>query len=357
MGNKCLKPHHSDMVCRNTFVDEFYAFKQLNDQNTEPILNQASIKDYQLLKVLGRGGFGKVMLVQHKKNNQLYAMKIINKKNLTSEWMRRSAKTERQLLEILDSPFIVKLIEAFQTQQKLYLVVEYMSGGELFQYLKHYGKFSEDVAKFYAAQILLSLEYLHSNGIVYRDLKPQNILLEKGYIKLTDFGLSTRNDGLQFSQCGTIDYLAPEVLGNQGYTNKCDVWSFGVVLYQMLIGCDTEQIEFENTSISTQAKDLLSHLLDVNVNTRYNLQQAQQHVFFEDIDFEALSKKKIIPQSMFLEHSRFKFFSKSCLEQSAVDTEESECASQVSQFTYNQYKSKISRADTLCSSYGVPKSF
>jgi len=131
MGNQCFQeqPHKE---CQKSFVDEFYAFQQLNNENTHSILNQANIKEYKLLKVLGRGGFGKVMLVQHNKHSDLFAMKIINKRNLTSEWMRRSAKTERQLLELLDSPFIVKLVEAFQTHQKLYLVVEYMSGGELY---------------------------------------------------------------------------------------------------------------------------------------------------------------------------------------------------------------------------------
>lgn len=145
-----------------------------------------------------------------------YAMKVLLKKNIKNERQKRHTQTERVILETAQSEFLVRLRYAFQSPHKLYLVVDYMPGGELFYHLRKIHRFKEEVAKFYAAEILLGLQYMHENNIIYRDLKPENILLDpKGHIKLTDFGLSKivmEDDQTAFSLCGTPEYLGPEIL-------------------------------------------------------------------------------------------------------------------------------------------------
>lgn len=188
----------------------------INENTVNPGMKIGPV-DFDLLKVLGKGGYGKVFQVKKRTGNdqhKLYAMKVLKKASIARNAKDTAhTKAERNILESIKNPFVVDLIYAFQTDGKLYLILEYLSGGELFMQLEREGIFMEDMASFYLAEILLGLEHLHSEGIIYRDLKPENILLDmNGHIKLTDFGLCKESifEGAQtHTFCGTIEYMAP----------------------------------------------------------------------------------------------------------------------------------------------------
>ena len=201
----------------------------------------ADPSQFALLSVLGEGSFGKVYLVKKLTGpdvGTLYAMKVLRKATLKVRDRVRSKK-ERDILADVNHPFIVKLNYAFQTEGKLYLVLDYLKGGDLFTRLNKEVMFTEDDVKFYLAELALALDHLHSLGIIYRDLKPENILLDSyGHISLTDFGLSKEsvNEEKTFSFCGTVEYMAPEIISRKGHTSAVDWWSFGVLMYEMLTG-------------------------------------------------------------------------------------------------------------------------
>ncbi|KAJ8383759.1 hypothetical protein AAFF_G00215180 [Aldrovandia affinis] len=203
---------------------------------------KADPSQFELLKVLGQGSYGKVFLVRKIKGpdtGQLYAMKVLKKATLKVRDQVRS-KMERDILAEVNHPFIVKLHYAFQTEGKLYLILDFLRGGDLFTRLSKEVMFTEEDVKFYLAELALALDHLHSLGIIYRDLKPENILLdEEGHIKITDFGLSKEaidHDKRAYSFCGTIEYMAPEVVNRRGHTQSADWWSFGVLMFEMLTG-------------------------------------------------------------------------------------------------------------------------
>merc|ERR1719450_86714 len=180
------------------------------------------------------------MLVRHKSEPVVYAMKMLRKDNIVKRNQVEHTETERSVLEAVSHPFIVNLHYAFQTPKKLYFVLEYCPGGELFFHLSRAGRFSEGRCKFYAAEILLALEYLHSLTIIYRDLKPENLLLDaEGHTKITDFGLS--KEGIEDNisaktMCGTPEYLAPEIVEKKGHGRAVDWYSIGALTYEMLTG-------------------------------------------------------------------------------------------------------------------------
>jgi serine/threonine protein kinase len=178
--------------------------------------------------------------VRFKKDGQIYALKSLKKSKLKEAKHVEHTKTERKILEIVNHPFIVSLKFAFQTDKKLYFVMDCYNGGELFYHLRSKGRFNETQTKFYLAQIVLSIEFLHGQKIIYRDLKPENIVLDKtGYIKLTDFGLAKENigdDGTTQTFCGTPEYLAPEIIRGDKYGKGVDIWCLGILLFEMLFG-------------------------------------------------------------------------------------------------------------------------
>ena len=242
-----------------------------------------SLSDFHIEKLLGKGAFGKVLLVTKKDTGQLYAMKSLQKKLIEQRNQKVHTKTEREILGEVNSPFIVQLRFAFQTSGKLYMVMDFINGGELFFHLRRCTRFTEDRTQFYAAEILSALEYLHKQGIIYRDLKPENVLLDsEGHIKLTDFGLSKKffsGEKKTFSFCGTPEYLAPEILKGTGHDQAADFWSFGALIYEMMSGappfyCKNKDVMFKNMlskpvemrgHFSPQAVDLLRNLLQVEV--------------------------------------------------------------------------------------------
>uniref|UniRef100_A0A4W5QM50 non-specific serine/threonine protein kinase n=1 Tax=Hucho hucho TaxID=62062 RepID=A0A4W5QM50_9TELE len=236
--------HLLDLIC-GPFVSlqDDGILKEIDiSQHTKEGFEKADPSQFELLKVLGQGSYGKVFLVRKIRGSdrgQLYAMKVLRKATLKVRDRVRS-KMERDILAEVNHPFIVKLHYAFQTEGKLYLILDFLRGGDLFTRLSKEVMFTEEDVKFYLAELALALDHLHSLGIIYRDLKPENILLdEEGHIKITDFGLSkeaTDHDKRAYSFCGTIEYMAPEVVNRRGHTQSADWWSFGVLMFEMLTG-------------------------------------------------------------------------------------------------------------------------
>lgn len=277
-----------------------------------------TVDDFELLRVIGRGSFGKVMLVRKKGGSGTYAMKVLKKAQLVKRKQVAHTRTERRVLEDIDNPFIVALRYAFQTDEKLYMVLDYFPGGELFFHLKNGGRFSEERARFYAAEIAIALQCLHDNQIVYRDLKPENVLLDElGHIRLTDFGLSKENVSLtKFTQtfCGTPEYLAPEVVCGQPYGTPVDWWSLGTLLFEMLTGLppfydQNLQSMYEKIVkgkiafppyLSEAAKQVLLAFLERDSRKRlgcrgHGIEELKVHPFFHGIDWEALRQKQLTP--------------------------------------------------------------
>ena len=277
-----------------------------------------SLKDFKILKKLGKGAFGKVLLVQNEELKKYYAMKILKKKFLEKNKQQFHTKTERKILEIINYPFVAQLYFAFQDSAKLYMLTEYMPGGEMYYHLHKDVYFNEERTKFYISEIILALTYLHKKNIIYRDLKPENILLdEQGHIKLTDFGLSkivnNINKDKTYTICGTPEYVAPEVLLGKGYNKSADWWSLGIVLYEMLCGetpfkeaRDRLDINiyykpiYQNKLISDTAFDLIKKLCETNINLRLGssdneFEEISKHKFFNGIDWKKLENKEIKP--------------------------------------------------------------
>ena len=279
--------------------------------------NSISIEDFQVLKLLGKGSFGKVLLVKYLNNNNIYAMKILKKEEIIKRNQINHTKTERLLLEKLNHPFIASLQFAFQDSQKLYLVTEFLQGGELFFHIKRKKCFKESPAKFYMAQIFLAIDYLHKAGYIYRDLKPENILIDKeGNIKLTDFGLSKmipneENNINSNTICGTLEYMAPEIIKGKNYDKSADWYSFGIVLYQMICGDvpfklksrNIDEISYETDikypeKISNEAKDIISKLLEIEPEKRLGYKSSDEiknSAFFNEVDFDLVYKKEYNP--------------------------------------------------------------
>ncbi|KAL6487533.1 hypothetical protein MHYP_G00041590 [Metynnis hypsauchen] len=281
---------------------------------------KADPSQFELLKVLGQGSYGKVFLVRKIKGSdtgQLYAMKVLKKATLKVRDRVRS-KMERDILAEVNHPFIVKLHYAFQTEGKLYLILDFLRGGDLFTRLSKEVMFTEEDVKFYLAELALALDHLHSLGIIYRDLKPENILLdEDGHIKITDFGLSKEaidHDKRAYSFCGTIEYMAPEVVNRRGHTQSADWWSFGVLMFEMLTGSLPFQGKDRKETmalilkaklgmpqfLSPEVQSLLRALFKRNPSNRLGagpdgVEEIKRHHFFATIDWNKLYRKEIKP--------------------------------------------------------------
>uniref|UniRef100_A0A8C7Y6Q3 non-specific serine/threonine protein kinase n=1 Tax=Oryzias sinensis TaxID=183150 RepID=A0A8C7Y6Q3_9TELE len=281
---------------------------------------KADPSQFQLLKVLGQGSYGKVFLVRKIRGadrGQLYAMKVLKKATLKVRDRVRS-KMERDILAEVNHPFIVKLHYAFQTEGKLYLILDFLRGGDLFTRLSKEVMFTEEDVKFYLAELALALDHLHSLGIIYRDLKPENILLdEEGHIKITDFGLSKEaidHDKRAYSFCGTIEYMAPEVVNRRGHTQSADWWSFGVLMFEMLTGSLPFQGKDRKETmalilkaklgmpqfLSPEVQSLLRALFKRNPTNRLGagpdgVEEIKRHRFFASIDWKKLYRKEVRP--------------------------------------------------------------
>ena len=277
--------------------------------------------DFEIIKTIGRGSVGKILLVKY--NNELYAMKSMRKDQIISEDIIDNILVERNILLEGQCEFLLTLSYFFQTPERLYFITPFIKGGDLYHRLKNEGYIKEDQVKFYAAQIAVGIQHLHDLGIAYRDLKPENVLInDDGYIKLCDFGSSVKLRGTEKETmfAGSPEYASPEMITHEGHTFMCDWWSFGILLYELLYGntpffnMDKERmydlivtgaISFPksltigeknvNVKVSEDAKSLISKLLEKDPGTRLGrkgLAEIKKHPFFSSITFDDLSKKK-----------------------------------------------------------------
>lgn len=276
------------------------------------------IEDFELLKVVGKGSFGKVMQVMKKDTHRIYALKTIRKAHIISRSEVAHTLAERSVLSQINNPFIVPLKFTFQSPEKLYFVLAFVNGGELFHHLQKEQRFDINRSRFYTAELLCALECLHGFNVIYRDLKPENILLDySGHIALCDFGLcklDMKDEDRTNTFCGTPEYLAPELLLGQGYTKTVDWWTLGVLLYEMLTGLPpfydentnemyrkilSEPLHFPGPEIvPPAAKDLLTKLLNRKPEQRLGANGASEikaHPFFHSIDWRKLLQRKYEP--------------------------------------------------------------
>jgi serum/glucocorticoid-regulated kinase 2 len=274
------------------------------------------IEDFELLKVVGKGSFGKVMQVRKKDTNRIYALKTIRKAHIISRSEVAHTLAERSVLAQINNPFIVPLKFSFQSPEKLYFVLAFVNGGELFHHLQKEHRFDVNRSRFYTAELLCALECLHGFNVIYRDLKPENILLDyQGHIALCDFGLcklDMKDEDRTNTFCGTPEYLAPELLMGHGYNKTVDWWTLGVLLYEMLTGLPpfydentnemyrkilSEPLHFSDV-VPPAAKDLLQRLLDRDPVKRLGANgsaEIKAHPFFHAIDWRKLLQRKYEP--------------------------------------------------------------
>ncbi|KAI4282709.1 MAG: hypothetical protein L6R38_002756 [Xanthoria sp. 2 TBL-2021] len=276
------------------------------------------LEDFDLLKVVGKGSFGKVMQVMKRDTHRIYALKVIRKAHIISRSEVAHTLAERSVLAQINNPFIVPLKFSFQSPEKLYLILAFVNGGELFHHLQREQRFDINRSRFYTAELLCALECLHGFNVVYRDLKPENILLDySGHIALCDFGLcklNIKDEDRTNTFCGTPEYLAPELLLGHGYNKTVDWWTLGVLLYEMLTGLPpyydentnemyrkilSEPLHFPGPEIvPAVAKDLLTQLLDRNPDKRLGAKgpsEIKAHPFFNSIDWRKLLQRKYDP--------------------------------------------------------------
>ncbi|RVD92272.1 Serine threonine kinase [Tubulinosema ratisbonensis] len=279
-----------------------------------------SIDDFSLVKVLGRGSFGKVMLALHKKDKKIYALKILKKERVINANNIVYLELERHVLKEVSKynhPFLMKMEYCFQDRSNVYFCTEYLAGGDLLHHISQ-RLFTSYQNKIWSAQILLGIEHLHKMNIVYRDLKLDNVMLTKeGNVKIADFGLCKEKinyDTITYTYCGTLDTIAPEVILQKGYTKDCDWWSFGVVIYELYESYppffgDTpgeltysilkNEISFQNTP--TDAQDLILKLLEKDPKKRLgsgekDAEQIKKHSYFNEIDFDKIYKKETVSE-------------------------------------------------------------
>lgn len=278
-----------------------------------------TVSDFDLIKVIGKGVIGKVFLVRKVDTRAVYAMKVIRKASVVRQDLQENIKTERLILEEIDHPFIARLSFSFQTKDKLYLVTDYCSGGELFHHMTDSG-FGLELCRFYAAELVLALEHLHRVKVAYRDLKPENILLEEsGHIRVTDFGLSKLNvvsDRGAQTLAGSAEYLAPEVYSMSKYGYAVDWWSLGVFMFEMITGVhpfldENREVmvkkimtpgvmqEIMPPEMPSDAASLLFGLLTFSpqdrLGSRGGAEEIRAHPFFESISWDKLLRRELAP--------------------------------------------------------------
>lgn len=272
-----------------------------------------TLNDFQILRTLGTGSFGRVHLTRSIHNGRFYAMKTLKKERVVNMKQVEHTNDERRMLKLAQHPFIIRMWGTFQDCHNLFMIMDYIEGGELFSLLRKSQRFPTPVAKFYAAEVFLAIEYLHELDIIYRDLKPENILLDKnGHIKLTDFGFAKEVSDVTYTLCGTPDYIAPEVVATKPYNKSVDWWSFGILIFEMLTGYTpfydpTPMKTYENILNGTitypdylppDILDLLQKLIVKDLSQRLgNLQDGsdgiKNHPWFKEVIWERLLSRDI----------------------------------------------------------------
>ncbi|KAJ3191708.1 camp-dependent protein kinase catalytic subunit [Irineochytrium annulatum] len=284
-----------------------------NHQPPPPPRNQFALRDFDLVNTLGTGSFGRVHLARVRATGKFVALKALRKAEIVRLRQVEHTVNEKKILEALECPFLVGLLGSFQDAGHCYLVLEYVQGGELFSYLRRVGKFEVGIARYYAAQVVAAFEYMHGRGIVYRDLKPENLLIDaRGHIKITDFGFAKVVHDVTWTLCGTPDYLAPEIIQSKGYGKAVDWWALGILIYEMIAGhppfFDDDPFKLYEKILACRlrfppdfdpdAKDLVKRLLTPDLTMRYgNLRggaaDVKAHRWFDGLDWAKLHNLEI----------------------------------------------------------------
>lgn len=272
-------------------------------------------KDFDKILAIAAGAFGTVYLVRDTSTLIYHAMKATVKENIIKKKALKQIFLEKKILQSINFPFVTSLHCTLKDNLHVYIVMPYELGGEIFSLIKKLGAFSEQMATFYAGQMVLALEYLHHCSVIHRDVKPENILIcESGYIKLSDFGLCKILKSRTWTLCGTPEYLAPEIILSKGYTFSIDWWAFGVLVYEMICGYppfySTSPIklyakildgQFKAPPVMTSAcKSLVRGLLEIEPSRRTGALKAgvydiKSHQWFEKMDWSALLHQRVFP--------------------------------------------------------------
>jgi serine/threonine protein kinase len=271
------------------------------------------VGDFDIGVTLGTGSFGRVRFVTHKETGTHWAMKMLKKSEVIRLQQVEHILSEKAILAVLDHPFIVKLGGSFQDKKFLYMLLEYVVGGEFFTHLRKAGRFDNNTSKFYAAQIVSIFDYLHKQDFIYRDLKPENLLLDhQGYLKITDFGFAKRVAFKTYTLCGTPEYIAPEVLLNKGHGKGVDWWTLGILVYEMLAGqppfVDNDPMGIYQQILAGKlafpryfdrsAKSLIKKLLTADLTKRYGCLKGgandiMRHKWLAAVDFRSLLARRL----------------------------------------------------------------
>ncbi|KAI8331213.1 kinase-like domain-containing protein [Chlamydoabsidia padenii] len=307
-----ISKNQQQSYSKSSYTSVFNDQGVLQQRQNRPKLK---LTDFHILRTLGTGSFGRVHLVQSRVNVRYYAIKVLKKTEVVRLKQVEHTNNEKHILEGVGHPFIVNLWGTFQDDNHLFMVMDYIPGGELFSILRRSQRFPDHVAKFYAAEVVLAIEYLHSKDIIYRDLKPENLLLDaQGHIKITDFGFAKHVPDITWTLCGTPDYLAPEVIQSKGYGKAVDWWSLGILIFEMLAGhppfFDDDHLKLYEKILAGRikwpsyfdpnAKDLLRRLLTSDLSKRFgNLRKGAEdvkcHAWFEGVDFNRLLARQHRP--------------------------------------------------------------
>ncbi|KAH8108148.1 cAMP dependent protein kinase [Cristinia sonorae] len=309
------------------------AARHLEDERPRTHRGSLKLTDFEVKGTIGTGTFGRVLLVRLRSSSlpssqNIFAMKVLRKTDIVRLRQVEHVNAERYILSRVQHPFIVDLFATFQDSLNIYMLLSYVPGGELFTHLRRAQRFTADVTRFYLATIILALKYLHSFNIIYRDLKPENLLLDsRGYLRLTDFGFAKIVDDRTWTLCGTPEYLAPEIIQSDGHGKAADWWACGILCYEMMVGYppffdETPYGIYEKIlngkihwprNMDRLSKDLIKAFLHPDRSQRLgNLiggsQDVLDHPWFRGVDWDALERREIrapiIPQVASVDDTR-----------------------------------------------------
>ncbi|CDR97714.1 cAMP-dependent protein kinase, putative [Babesia bigemina] len=314
------------MICTTTDTppedvrSPWAACETLNRSAMAPRLNlpeKLDLSCFEIGPTVGTGSYASVCVVSLKSASEpqrpTFALKVLHKTKVISERQVLHLRNEKKILSTITHPFIVRYLGSFQDEVNVYMLLEYVCGGELFSYIYKYGALGHTVARFYTAQAVLAIDFLHSKGIVYRDLKPENMLLDRfGHIRLVDFGFAKEVKNKTYTVCGTHDYLAPEIFLRCGHGVEADWWSLGILVYELLTGAppfhasdpvSTYDLALENRilfplSVRNEVKDFVRKLLVVSPRKRLGASGSAaiySHRFFHGIDWMKMLSKQVKP--------------------------------------------------------------